>query len=161
MSLLKKIFHLFPQRPHYYFPWKQTCTLCRFSWFFFFFLRIISPKIKEFFSACLLDFYMDLSNEWKANGVFNNPAPLCTDLTEEPTNLALVVRQGGCWTRSTSVWFLAFQDTFLLFSPAEDLNFSSEWTTCYLLDISQYSHVSFGKECIYVCANVHILGRKL
>lgn len=32
---------------------------------------------------------------------------------------------------------------------------------CYLLDVRQYSHLSFGKEYIYVCADVCILGRKL
>lgn len=43
------------------------------------------------------------------------PAPLCTDLTEEQRNLGLVVRQGGCWTRSMSVWFPGFPSYILTF----------------------------------------------
>lgn len=58
------------------------------------------------------------------------PAPLCTDLTEEQSNLGLVVRQGGCWTRSMSVWFSGFPSYifthFFLLLRKYFLNFTSE-----------------------------------
>ena len=50
------------------------------------------------------------------------PAPLCTDLTQEPRNLGLMLRQGGCWTGSASGWFSGFPSyIFTLFLHSEEI----------------------------------------
>lgn len=119
------------------------------------FLRIISTKIKSFF--CLFtQFYMDLSDKYRMKDkwslttmILNNldlwiPAPLCTDLAEEMRNLGLVVRQGGCWTRSIcQCGFHAFQAAFLLLPPAEEV-FPQllEWMNCML---------SLGHQSVFSC----------
>lgn len=138
----------------YCLPWKQTCTL-QFPLNSWGFLRVISPKIKEFFVCLFTRFYVDLSAKCRMKGkwslttmILNNlylwiPAPLRTDLTEEQRNLGLVVRQGGCWTRGMSVWFQAFQATFLLFSPAEEiLPKLLKWTN-FMLSLEHQSVFSY------------------
>lgn len=50
------------------------------------------------------------------------PALLCADLTQEQRNLGLVLRQGGCWSSSTSGWFSGSpRYTFTLFPHAEEI----------------------------------------
>lgn len=110
---------------HYCFPWKQKCILQFPLDCLFFFLRIIAPKIKDF--LLFIQVYMVLSDKCRMKGkssltttLLNNldlwiPAPLRADLTQEPRNLGLVLRQGGCWTSSVSGGSQAFQAAFLLF----------------------------------------------
>lgn len=132
MSLLKKIFCVafFPTMTYLFLitvSLGNKNVFCSFLWiaFFFFFLRIIAPKIKDF--LLFIQVYMVLSDKCRMKGkssltttLLNNldlwiPAPLRADLTQEPRNLGLVLRQGGCWTSSVSGGSQAFQAAFLLF----------------------------------------------
>lgn len=150
---------------HYCFPWKQKCILRSFLWIAFFFLRRIAIKIKYFFHL-FIQFYMVLSDKCRMKGkwnlttmLLNNrdlwiPAPLHADRTQDLRNLML--RQGSCWTGSTSGWFSGFPSYLLTLFPHAEQIFSKHhkqngqhaisWTL-----INSPMSVSLKSTSLYLC----------
>lgn len=158
----------FPQWPNSFsllFPLETKMYFAQFPLDCLFFLRRIAINIKYFFHL-FIQFYMVLSDKCRMKGkrnlttmLLNNrdlwiPAPLHADRTQDLRNPML--RQGSCWTSSTSGWFSGFPSYLLTLFPHAEQIFSKhhkqngQHATSWTLINSPMS-VSLKSASLYLC----------